>query len=81
MEKCSIGQSPNLTSWLEIRGACVLRAKEGGRPSSVLLAFSSKSASLMVWGAYSMGSLHVLEATMNAEMYIKVLGQHMLPSR
>ncbi len=38
----------------------------------------------MVWGcisAYGMGSLHVLEGTMNAEMFIKVLEQHMLPSR
>ncbi len=26
-----------------------------------------------------MGSLHVLEGTMNAERYIKVLEQHMLP--
>ncbi len=32
-------------------------------------------------GAYGMGSLHVLEGTMNAERYIKVLEQHMLPSR
>ncbi len=30
---------------------------------------------------YGMGSLHVLEGTMNAERYIKVLEQHMLPSR
>ncbi len=30
--------------------------------------------------AYGMGSLHVLEGTMNAERYIKVLEQHMLPS-
>ncbi len=28
-----------------------------------------------------MGSLHVLEGTINAETYIKVLEQHMLPSR
>ncbi len=38
----------------------------------------------MVWGcisAYGMGSLHVLKGTMNAERYIKVLEQHMLPSR
>ncbi len=38
----------------------------------------------MVWGcisAYVMDSLHVLEGTMNAERYIKVLEQHMLPSR
>ncbi len=42
-----------------------------------------KPASLMVWGcisAYGMGSLHVLEGTMNAERYIKVLEQHMLTS-
>ncbi len=31
--------------------------------------------------AYGMGSLHVLEGIMNAERYIKVLEQHMLPSR
>ncbi len=39
-------------------------------------------ASLMVWGcisAYGMGSLHVLEGTMNAERYINVLEQLMLP--
>ncbi len=30
---------------------------------------------------YGMGSLHVLESTMNAERYIKVLEQHMLPFR
>ncbi len=38
----------------------------------------------MVWGCistYGMGSLHVLEGIMNAERYIKVLEQHMLPSR
>ncbi len=38
----------------------------------------------MIWGcisAYGLGSLHVLEGTMNAERYIKVLVQHMLPSR
>ncbi len=43
-----------------------------------------KPATLMVWGcisANSMDSLHVLEGTMNAERYIKVLEQHMLPSR
>ncbi len=43
-----------------------------------------KPASLVVWGcisAYGMGSLNVLEGTMNAGRYIKVLEQHMLPSR
>ncbi len=42
----------------------------------MLSAFSSNPASLMVWGcicAYGMGSLHVLEGTMNVETYIKVL--------
>ncbi len=50
----------------------------------MLSAFSSKPASKMVWGcisAYGMGSLHVLEGTMNAERFIMVLEQHMLPSR
>ncbi len=48
----------------------------------MLSAVGSKAASLMVWGcisAYGMVSLHVLEGTMNAERYIKVLEQHMLP--
>ncbi len=44
-----------------------------------------KSASLMVWeciSAYGMDSLHVLYyGTKNAERYIKVLEQHVLPSR
>ena len=31
--------------------------------------------------AYGMGRLHVLKGTMNAERYIKILEQHMLPSR
>ncbi len=38
----------------------------------------------MVWGyirTSGMGSLHVLEGTMNDERYIKVLERHMLPSR
>ncbi len=47
-------------------------------------AFSSKASISDGMGcisAYSIGSLHVLEGTMNAEKYIKVLEQHMLPSR
>ncbi len=38
----------------------------------------------MVWGSistYGMGRLHVLEGTMNAERYIKVLEQHMFPKQ
>ncbi len=47
-------------------------------------AFSSKASISDGMGcisAYGMGSLHVLEGTMNAERYMKVLEQHMLPSR
>ncbi len=43
-----------------------------------------KPASLMVWGCMSacgMGSLHIWKGTINAERYIQVLEQHMLPSR
>ncbi len=62
----------------------VLWAKEEGDLPACHQRSVQKPASLMVWGcisAYSMGSLHVLEGTMNAERYIKVLEQHMLPSR
>ncbi len=65
-------------------GRCVLRAKEEGDLPACHQHSVQKPASLMVWGwisAYGMGSLHVLEGTMNAERYIKVLEQHMLPSR
>ncbi len=68
-------------------GRRVLRAKEEGgcyQPSKKKKIPSvQKPASLMGYGvsAYGMGSLHVLEGTMNAERYIKVLEQHMLPSR
>ncbi len=61
-------------------GRRVLRAKEE-RDLPVCYQHSvQKPASLIVWGcisAYGMGSLHVLEGTMNAESYIKVLEQHM----
>ncbi len=62
----------------------VLRAKEEGDLPACYQRSVQKPASLMVWGfisAYGMGSLHVLEGTMNAERYIKVLEQHMLPFR
>ncbi len=65
-------------------GRSVLRAKEEGDLPARYQRSVQEPASLMVWGcisAYSMGSLHVLEGTMNAERYIKVLEQHMLPSR
>lgn len=42
-----------------------------------------KPTSLMVWGCisvYGMGSLQIWKQTINAERYIQVLQQHMLPS-
>ncbi len=62
----------------------VLRAKEEGDLPACYQRSVQKPASLMVWGCintYSMATLHVLEGTMNAERYIKVLEQHMLLSR
>ncbi len=50
----------------------------------MLSVFSSKASISDGMGcisAYAMGSLHVLEGTMNTERYIKVLEQHVLPSR
>ncbi len=67
-----------------IQGRRVLWPKEEGDLPACHQCSVQKPASLMVWGcisAYGMGSLHVLESTMNAERYIKVLEQHMLPSR
>ncbi len=61
-------------------GCRALRAKEEGD----LSAFSSKASISDGMGCisvYGMGSLHVLERAMTAERYIKVLEQHMLPSR
>ncbi len=64
-------------------GRRVLRAKEEGYLPACHQRSVQKPASLIGWGcisAYGMGSLHVLEGTMNGERYIKVLEQHMLPS-
>ncbi len=65
-------------------GRHVLWAKEDGDLPACYQRSVQKPASKMVWGcisAYGMGSLHVLEGTMNAERFIMVLEQHMLPSR
>ncbi len=67
-------------------GCRVLRAKEEGELPACYQRSVQKPASLMVWGcisAYNMDSLYVLEGPMNAEryIYIKVLEEHMLPSR
>ncbi len=65
-------------------GRRVLRAKGEEDLPACYQRSVQKPTSLMVWGcisAYGMGSLHVLEGTTDAERYIKVLEQHMLPSR
>ncbi len=65
-------------------GCRVLRVKVEGDLPACYQRSVQKPASLMVWrciSVYGMASLHVLEGTMNAERYIKVLEQHMLPSR
>ncbi len=54
------------------QGRSVLRAKEEGDLPACYQCSVQKPASLMVWGcisAYGMGSLHVLEGTMNAERF------------
>ncbi len=72
---------PNLIFLLEITDARVLWAKEEG-DLPACHQHSVKSQHLWCYGgAYGMGSLHVLEGTMNAERYIKALEQHILPSR
>ncbi len=65
-------------------GQRVLRGKEEGDLPVCYQRSVEKPASLLVWrciSAYGMGSLHVLEGSMNAERYIKVLEKHMVPSR
>ncbi len=69
---------------VENHGRRVLRAKEERDLPAFHHRSVQKPVSLMVWGCkstYGMGSLHVLKGTMNAERYIKVLEQHILPSR
>ncbi len=59
----------------------VLRDKGKGNLPACHQHSVQKPASLLVWGcisAYGMGSLHVLEGTINAERYIKVLEQRRL---
>ncbi len=65
-------------------GRHVIRTKEDNDNPSCNQRSVQKPASLMVWGCMSacgMGSLHIWKGTINAERYIQVLEQHMLPSR
>ncbi len=75
--------SPNFTLLLEIIDAVSSGLKSRESFQCVISApfKSSISDGMGCIRAYDMGSLHVLEGTMNAERYIKVLEQHMLPSR
>ena len=65
-------------------GRHVLRVKEGKDHSDCYQRKVQKPASVMVWGCVSasgIGNLHICEGTINAERYIQVLEQHMLPSK
>ncbi len=65
-------------------GRHVIQTKEDKDNPSCYQRSVQKPASLMVWGCMSacgMGSLQHLKGTINAERYIQVLEQHMLPSR
>ncbi len=65
-------------------GCHVIRTKEDKDNPSCYQRSVQKPASLMVWGCMSacgMPSLHIWKGTINAERYIQVLEQHMLPSR
>ncbi len=67
--------SPKFDILVGNHGCRVLRTKEEGDLPACHQRSVQKPASLMVWGCisvYGMGSLHVLEGTMNAERYIKV---------
>ncbi len=75
--------SPNLTFVLEITDAVSSKLKRRETFRRVI-SIQFKRQHLWWYGcisAYGMGSLHVLEGTMNAERYTKILEQHMLPSR
>ncbi len=84
VEKCSMVRRVKFDILVGNHGCRVLQAKVERDLPACYQRSVQKPASLMVWGcisAYSMGSLHDLEGTMNAERYIKVLEQHMLSSR
>ncbi len=73
--------SANLTFLLEITDP-VSSGLKSRETFQRVISIQFKSQHLWWYGgAYGMSSLHDLEGTMNAERYIKVLEQHMLPSR
>ena len=65
-------------------GRRVLRTKEEADHPDCYQRKVQKPASVMVWGCISshgMGDLHFCEGNINAEKYIQILEQHMLPSK
>ena len=65
-------------------GCCVLRTKEGKDHPDCYQQQVQKSGSVMVWGCVSAlgkSTLHFCDGTINAEKYVEILEQHMLPSR
>ncbi len=83
VKKCSMVRRVQIWNLVGNPRRRVLWAKEEGYIPAYYQRSVQKPASMIVWGcisAYGIGSLHVLEGTINAEMYIKVLQQHMLPS-
>ena len=54
------------------------------RKRTIQIVISTKFKSQHLWGcvsAHGMGNSHICEGTINAERYIQVLEQHMLPSK
>ena len=81
MEDCSVVRRVTSSFW-KCGTPCHPDQRGQGQPK--LLSTLSSEACMMVWGCMSacgMGSLHVWKGTINAEKYIQVLEQHMLPSR
>ena len=65
-------------------GRRVLRTKEEKDHPDCYQQQVQKPGSVMVWGCVSAlgkGNLHFCDGTINAEKYIEILEQHMLPSR
>ncbi len=79
VEKCSMVRRVQITDAM----SSGLKRRETFQ-HVISVQFKSRSISDGMGGcinSYSMGSLHVLEGPMNAERYLKVLEQHMLPFR
>ncbi len=73
--KCSMSYESKFDILVGNQRRSVLRAKEEGDLPPYHQRSVQNPAYLMVWGcisAYGMGSLHVLDGTMNSERYRKV---------